>query len=423
MNNREAIQKVSIYDSTFRDHRRFIRTLKPRLAEIGRIKIGKQGEERPTRSGGTFRLPEKFDHFKITTNERDASGNFIEDTDLMNALDPKNGKPKSIDVEFLFDDPALNLSSEFSLYSGKKRMCWGDGIKATRRVKADNNSDERVEKSIDCPCDFLNNREKDKPTCKPYGILRVIIPQAQRVGGVYVFRTTSWNSIENMYGTMELVRNITKEAGGLLTGITFQLRLIPKTVSPEGYNGNLTVWVVSLEYNGSIQELRERAAERAQKRLQVSEELAAIRAQSQRMIEGDIEDSEIEASSIQQEFYPENNDEKYSEVIDEQTTISEEGPQPEKKTGSQKPPAEEEDAPDEEFSEEHQPMFDDATDSIMADAQEDAPEPEETNEEPPPPPEPDDTATYPTSPVPADEIPDEELEALFEKKSEKGEKE
>ena len=40
---------------------RTIKGLPTRLAECGKIKIGGKGASRPTKSGGTFRLPEKHE--------------------------------------------------------------------------------------------------------------------------------------------------------------------------------------------------------------------------------------------------------------------------------------------------------------------------------------------------------------------------
>lgn len=136
-----------------------------------------------------------------------------------------------------------------------------------------------------------------------------MLPAANIVGGVYVFRTTSWNSIQNMYGAMEFVRLNTIEAGGILTGIDFNLRLIPKTVTPEN-KGNLDVFVVSLEYPGTLEELREIAYERAKHRALLSEKLARIEQDARRLIESQVQDSVEEAEDITGEFYPENQEQE-----------------------------------------------------------------------------------------------------------------
>ena len=44
--------------------------IKPRLPELGKIKIGGLGQERQARSGGTYRQPVKDDHFTIKNLHR-----------------------------------------------------------------------------------------------------------------------------------------------------------------------------------------------------------------------------------------------------------------------------------------------------------------------------------------------------------------
>src|SRR5687768_3771278 len=59
---------------------------KPRLCELGKIKIGGLGEARQKQGGGTWRLPRKDDHFTITTLYRDARGDLLPDKELMDQL-------------------------------------------------------------------------------------------------------------------------------------------------------------------------------------------------------------------------------------------------------------------------------------------------------------------------------------------------
>ena len=60
--------------------------LKPRLVELGAVRIGTLGEERTSRSGGTYRLPQKLDHFIVTTNVRDDHGLLKNDVGLLERL-------------------------------------------------------------------------------------------------------------------------------------------------------------------------------------------------------------------------------------------------------------------------------------------------------------------------------------------------
>ena len=63
-----------------------IKGLMRRLNEAGKIKIGCKGDEITSSKGTQFRPPKRLDHFIITTTEKDASNDFVEDADLMTAL-------------------------------------------------------------------------------------------------------------------------------------------------------------------------------------------------------------------------------------------------------------------------------------------------------------------------------------------------
>jgi len=115
--------------------------LTPRLAEVGKIKIGGKGETRKKTNGnGTYQLPVKYDHFVITKTERGNDGNFVPDLELMGKIDPKEnwkdgqtfGQPKEIPIIFLFDDIDMNFRTEYAYYQGAKCMCRGDGETAER---------------------------------------------------------------------------------------------------------------------------------------------------------------------------------------------------------------------------------------------------------------------------------------------------
>ena len=66
-----------------------------RLAPIGKIKIGRKGEERTSGGGGKYRLPEKLDHFLITTRARGADDNFME----VVAVDARNPTFPTVGME------------------------------------------------------------------------------------------------------------------------------------------------------------------------------------------------------------------------------------------------------------------------------------------------------------------------------------
>ena len=69
-----------------------MKSIQPRLTELGKIKIGrKEAQERKSKTGEAWRKPEKLDHFLITTRERDAAGDLVVDEALMKLLLEQQG--------------------------------------------------------------------------------------------------------------------------------------------------------------------------------------------------------------------------------------------------------------------------------------------------------------------------------------------
>ena len=63
-----------------------IEILRPRITELGKIKIGGKGAVKRTPEGREWRLPEKFDHFVITTLYRTPAGDLVPDSAVMESL-------------------------------------------------------------------------------------------------------------------------------------------------------------------------------------------------------------------------------------------------------------------------------------------------------------------------------------------------
>jgi len=279
----------------------------PRLAEIGKIKIGGKGKEVSTQKGKKMRLPEKYDHFVITSNVKDeATGDFLPDTETMQKIaeitnqDPK--RLKRLPVVLLFDEPTLNFQTRFSCYVGNSPWCVGDGTRALRR----NNG--RLQE-VKCPCERSLPEYKGKEKCKIYGRLAVVLRGVERIGGCWMFRTTSWNSCKNILSALHLIRQIT---GGILAGIPLEMTINPKTVvTPDGVQR--TVWVVNLEFPGSWEQLAEMGLMIHRKRLEYRIKAEVLEEQVRNQLSAlpelpDDEDGGVTPQDIQEEFYPENED-------------------------------------------------------------------------------------------------------------------
>jgi hypothetical protein len=196
-----------------------IKDIRPSLAEGGKIKIGGLGEARPTRGGGTFRMPQKYDHFVITKTTRTKAGDLEIDNALMAAL-PKDadGKCRAIPIVVHSDNIDEVFPTSYALYNGKKIVCRGDGEKATR---------QGVEQ--ECPCDFLN--AESGPMCKPHGTLHcsIALPGQAVAGAVHMWRTTSIISIQRLIGSLQQIL----ATCGTMRGLPLWLRLEAVQVTPK----------------------------------------------------------------------------------------------------------------------------------------------------------------------------------------------
>ena len=227
-----------------------IQNLVPGLPERGKIKIGMKGPERTSAQGNKFQPPMKLDHFIVTTMVRGPDGNLLRDPEAHRVY---GEKPTRLNVRLLFDDLELNFQSRRAAYKGKTLWCSGDGVNAWRLKDGSNERECRV-----CPCPLADpaydgRDPRQGPKCKINGKLAVILDGVGGVGGVYRFRTTSYNSTVGLLSTLAFLKRIT---GGALAGIPLDLTITPKAVTDPINGAAQTVYVVSLEYQGTMPELQ-----------------------------------------------------------------------------------------------------------------------------------------------------------------------
>ena len=268
-----------------------IKNLVPGLVERGKIKIGKKGAARQSQGGGTYQMPQKLDHFTVTTTERGADGNFLTDVAIMQMI---GDKPKEIPVRLIYDDIALNFPSRYAAYSGKSLFCTGDG----ERAKQASASGPIM---VQCPCQRQDPTYTGKDKCKPTGVLSVVIDGAEVVGGVWKFRTTSYNTVVGILSSLAMIQRI---SGGRLAGIPLVMKLSPKTVQDPTSGAQQVVYIVSLEFRGSVSDLREQGY---QALLQDKEHGARIEQleNTARLMLAQRDEYEDDADEITDEFYPE----------------------------------------------------------------------------------------------------------------------
>jgi hypothetical protein len=162
--------------------------LRPRPQELGKIKIGGKGAEREKKGGGTFQIPQKYDHFVVTTRVRGPDGNFVKDEAIHS--NPLVGeKPVVLDAVLMYPDVEDNFSSAMVQYNGKKRIIECDGEEMHDLIKGDCQACPR---SLGGTC-----------ACKPYSRLHVQLMASPYTAGYHVYRTTGWESTNNIQTALE----------------------------------------------------------------------------------------------------------------------------------------------------------------------------------------------------------------------------
>lgn len=265
-----------------------IHGLTPRLAEVGKIKIGTLSDKMVKGR----RLPKKLDHFVVTSILRDESGNLLIDEDMTKKI---GDSCQELPIYLCYDDPQLNFATFFAHFTQSRLQCMGNGRTASRTMES-GDKEEIV-------CNPKTCEAYQKKQCKPYGRLSVILADASRVGGCHVLRTTSWNSIRNILTSMSFIRTIT---GGILAGIKLKMRLIPMQVQPKDMGRTVKIYTVNIEYDGSWEELKDEAAKEMQRRVQLGTNMKQIESGDREMIVEQVKtEAEEQAAEMSQEFNPE----------------------------------------------------------------------------------------------------------------------
>jgi hypothetical protein len=274
-----------------------VKNLMPGLSEVGKIKIGVKGREITSRGGATFQPPQKLDHFLVTTLMRGSDGNYLIDREVHEKY---GEKPRSLPVRLVYNDPELNFQSRYVCFKGKNLWCSGDGEQACRREPS-GNMQERT-----CPCELQNPEyagTADRPKCKINGTLSVMIDGVAKVGGVWKLRTTSYNSVVGITSSLSLISTLT---GGIVAGLPFDLTLRPKTAIVPTSGQSTLVWVVGIEYRGTVEDLQSIAYERAKNQALYYAKMDQIEHQARKLIVHDPSIIDVtEAKDIIEEFYPE----------------------------------------------------------------------------------------------------------------------
>jgi hypothetical protein len=254
---------------------------------IGRISIGRVVE----RNGK--RLPEKDDQFTLTSHVQNREGWVLHplDEELRKAA---GGKLRSIPVRMLFNDPALNLRADYSLFdrSTGRPVCVGNG-ETCRRTGADGIA------TLPCPspdgCPFSNG------DCKAYARLNAAIGEDDALGS-FVLRTTSFNTIRTLAARLQYFDAV---SGGLLACMPLELKLRGKSTTMSFRSAIYYVDLVvqtGLSVEAAIAEAREVDALR---RASGFNQAALDEAAAKGFANGAFEEMAEDVPAVVEEFYPE----------------------------------------------------------------------------------------------------------------------
>lgn len=285
-----------------------IRGLMPRLPERGKIKIGMKGATLTSQHGNKFQPPMKLDHFMVTTLERGRDGNFLRDEEFHRRF---GDKPIEIPIRLLYDEIDLNFMTRYACFLGRTLWCSGDGASAIRISEAPPKTRNDLEqlrpqpREVHCTCERQEPAYVGRDKCKMNGNLSCIIDGSSGLGGVWNFRTTSFNTITGLLSSMTLIRSVT---GGILANIPLRLRLRAKQATSPTDGSQVLIYVVGIEFAGDIEELQQIGHQIALNRATTHISIAQIEDEARRRLSYMPQDTALpgdDNNEVVEEFYPE----------------------------------------------------------------------------------------------------------------------
>lgn len=257
---------------------------------IGRISIGRVVE----RNGK--RLPEKDDQFTLTSQVQTRDGWALHPLDETLRKQAEGHKLRSLPVRLLFNDPALNLRADYSLFDRNtgRPMCVGNGDTCRRTGK------DGIE-SLACPgpqaCGYAAG------DCKAYARLNVVVGDGEGDAlGSFVLRTTSYNTIRTLAARLDYFHAV---SGGRLACLPLELKLRGKSTT---MSYRAAIYYVDLVVRAGLsleQALLQAHETDEQRRACRFDQLALDEAARRGFGNGAFEELEEDVPAMVEEFYPE----------------------------------------------------------------------------------------------------------------------
>ena len=256
---------------------------------IGRISIGRVVE----RNGK--RLPEKDDQFTLTSQVQNRDGWVLHPLDEALRKDGgEKSKLRSIPVRVLFNDPALNLRADYTLFDRTtgRPVCVGNG-ETSRRVGTDGVS---VQPCVGPDtCAFANGE------CKAYARFNVVVGDADEDAlGSFVLRTTSFNTIRTIAARLQYFNAV---SGRRLACLPLELKLRGKSTT---MSHRAAIYYVDLVVRSGLTLEQAIGKAREQDELRKGcgfDQEALDEAARQGFANGAFEDLEEDVPAVVEEFY------------------------------------------------------------------------------------------------------------------------
>lgn len=254
---------------------------------LGRISIGKVVEKNGKR------LPEKDDQFTITSQIQNKDGWVQHPLDETLREGQPNRKLRTIPIRLLFNDPDLNLRSEYCMFDrGNGRpMCVGDGSVCRRYTASGVQT---------LPCPSPDNCELARGgLCKPYGRLHVQIGEGDELGS-FIFRTTGYNSIRTLTARLHYYQAV---SGNVLASMPLALRIRGKSTTQ---SRRTPIYYVDLTVRDNMtleQAITDAKTTHSQRQSAGYEQAALDEVARKGFGNGVFEDSEEDGLDVIEEFY------------------------------------------------------------------------------------------------------------------------
>jgi hypothetical protein len=256
---------------------------------VGRLSIGRVIE----RNGK--RLPEKDDQFTLTSQVQGRDGWVLHPLDEKLRKEAEGQKLRAIPVRLLFNDPALNLRADYSLFdrSTGRPVCVGNGDTCRRTGR---------EGTVSLPCPGPEGCAFAKGECKAYARLNVVIGEGEDDAlGSFVLRTTSYNTIRTLAARLEYFHAV---SGGRLACLPLELKLRGKSTTQ---SHRAPIYYVDLVVRSglTLAQAIEQARELDEQRRTSGFDQAALDEAARRGFgNGAFEELEEDVPTVVEEFFP-----------------------------------------------------------------------------------------------------------------------